>query len=153
MTKTFVLRSFTRDLPVDLTPDEMRDRGERMAQLAGDIDQHDLHAQQVKADLKAARTALEAEMSKLGLAIRRKQEVRPVQCHEEAVPTDGVVVTRRLDTNELVSGPGSTRPLRDDERQQTIFEPDSDEPREVNPRPPRIRRAPALPPPEDGDAA
>ena len=94
-----VIRSHVESLPVRLSPDELRDRGERLAALEGQYVTH-------KADTKAkARTRkeeegrLELDIYCLATVIREKAEPRPVEV-EVRMAGKASVVEMRTDTGD-----------------------------------------------------
>lgn len=98
-----VCRTEVRPLPVQLSDAEIGARGRRMAALAGELDQHRLHAQSVKKDLAKREADLVAEIGKAAAEIRNRFESQDVECQIEQLAENrrrGVVV--RTDTRTIV---------------------------------------------------
>ena len=106
----------TRLLVCDLTEDEISERAKQLAVSKGEMEQHQLHAKEIKADLKKKGEQLRAQISQLARACREGKEEREIVCellYDEDELTVDVV---RVDTGQVVS----SRPMTDDERQTLI---------------------------------
>jgi hypothetical protein len=92
---------FLQQLPVPLTDRELLDFGQRLAKCQADLAEHNLHAEQVKKDLKAKESAIEAERARLSGIIREKKEIRDVPCERWHRYDRGEVEEVRCDTGEV----------------------------------------------------
>jgi hypothetical protein len=111
-----VLNTKTEELPVRLSPDELRDRGERLAFIERQLVDHKVAAKAQKGALKQKETELLAEIDKLSTHIHAKEEPRQVVI--EVRPTGkGEVEDVRTDTGEVVR----RRTPSDSERQPEMF--------------------------------
>ncbi len=114
-----------RELPVQLTDDEVRELGRRLAHIQGQLSAHEKRESDVKADLKAKRASLESQASVVGglirageeCLIRAGEEYRPVDVVVEHVLDEGLIREVRSDTGEVIA----ERPLREDERQRSLL--------------------------------
>jgi len=88
-----------------------------MAQVEGELEQHAIHEQNVKAELKATRNRLEAERSKLAAQVRSESEIRPVVVEHLADYVTGIVSETRGDTGVVLR----QRELHPEERQGTLL--------------------------------
>jgi hypothetical protein len=93
---------FLQHLPVALSDRELLDFGQRLAKCQADLAEHNLHAEQVKKDLKAKESAIEAERARLSGIIREKKEIRDVQCERWHFYDRGEVEEVRSDTGEVI---------------------------------------------------
>lgn len=110
------LVDFIHQLPVLLTDRELLDFGQRLAKCQADLAEHNLHAEQVKKDLKAKESAIEAERARLSGIIREKKEIRDVQCERWAHYDRGEIEEIRTDTGEVIY----CRRMEPHERQQRL---------------------------------
>lgn len=108
-----IVREEIEPLPVRLTQDELLEFGQQLAQVEQKRHEHDLHADQVKKDLKAKETALDAERARLASIVRNKAEVRdvPVSVVHDYAANEAQWI--RSDNGELIN----RRPLAPNERQ------------------------------------
>lgn len=97
-----VINTFTEQLDVRLTEEELLERGQRLAQLDSELKQHDEHAKNVRDELKANETRLRAERTRLSNVVRNKKEPRTVECQDEAMYKRGLAVVIRLDDYTVV---------------------------------------------------
>jgi hypothetical protein len=102
-----------RNLPVNLTVDELAERGQLLAQLGVEIEDLKEERKQAAASAKADIDEKDAERVKLQKAVAAGQETRPVVCHKEINWEANVVRYRRVDTDEVVD----TRAIEADEQQ------------------------------------
>jgi len=100
-------------LPCRLDDDELLDRGQKLAQVEEDLHTHRAHADQVKKDLRARESQLEADRAFLASVVRSKQEPRDVETIAYLAERPGHVDVVREDTGEVVR----TRPAREGELQ------------------------------------
>lgn len=112
------LAKTTRRLPVPLTHPEWENRAARLAQVEDEVSNEQEYQKQVKADLKARMSRLEAERSQVALAVRQKIEMRDVGVEFLADFHEGIVREQRMDDGTVLS----TRSLTAEERQPTLFE-------------------------------
>jgi hypothetical protein len=110
---TMLMGSKKEDLACKLTQEELLDRGQQLARVNSEIDQHETHSKQVKDDLKATESRLDAERAKWAGVVRARAEYRPVEVDMIADFKEGVVREIRTDTGEEVRA----RALTDAERQ------------------------------------
>ena len=114
---TEIVGKHIEDLPVPLTDQEIKERSKRQAQVEGELEQHSIHEQNVKAELKATRNRLEAERSKLAAQVRSESEIRPVVVEHIADFVTGIVSEARADTGVVLR----QRELHPEERQGTLL--------------------------------
>lgn len=117
-----LLKTEPENLPVKLTQDEIRERGERLAAKEGELESHIQRAKQVKADLTANEKRLEADIQSLSLQIRDKSELRQIPCDHIADYKRGVVRVVRQDTEQVVR----ERAIEESEKQRRLDGVDGD---------------------------
>lgn len=115
---TRVVSKFNLSLPVELTNDELLDRGARLAQLNSDIADHQAHAESVKKDLKARESALESDRARIASIVRQKREPREIACERIHDYDAGDQYDLRTDTGEVVNG--TVRKLTPDDLQLLV---------------------------------
>jgi hypothetical protein len=87
------------------------DRGQKLAQVEADLQDHQTHADQVKKELKARESQLKAERAFLANVVRARKEPRDVEVQAFLAERAGHVDDVRMDTGEVVR----TRPAREGE--------------------------------------
>ncbi|HSE44779.1 MAG TPA: hypothetical protein VLA89_05575 [Gemmatimonadales bacterium] len=110
-----ILHTFETDLYVDLTNDEVRERGEAMATLHAEVLKS---KQDLKDDTKLRKqaiTLLETRMTKLADATRFRRELRMVPVDVVDIG-DGMVQEIRQDTEQVIR----TRKMSEAEQQMRI---------------------------------
>jgi len=110
------IRTETKQLPVKLTNNELRDLGDQLALVTQQIGNEEEDQKQIKDTMKAKMSELSSRQSRLALTISRREEYRDVEV-EFVFADDGNTVNEfRQDTGELISA----RPVRDSERQAKL---------------------------------
>lgn len=104
-------------LSVRLTHDELRDFGGELAGVLEEISNQTMREESIKKELKAKMAGLEARRDEIASIVRRREQLRSVECVWERHYADGLARKIRLDTGEVVQ----SRPLRDDERQPKLI--------------------------------
>ena len=109
-------QEFSRELPVELSDDEVAERSDRMARALAEHDASQAEADKVRKRYKREMEALDAEVRLLADIVRQRREVRDVPC-KTITERDGTVTVVRLDTGEVIqrtkAGPGTQLPLRE----------------------------------------
>ena len=107
----------TKKLPVMLTEDEMRERGEALAEsvetTAALTEEKKANDAEINGKIKTSKEITR----KLSRIIASKTEDREVECEITKDFERGVVTLHRCDTGEVVE----TRPMTPDERQEQMF--------------------------------
>lgn len=111
-----VMKVVTRNLPCRLTEDELRQRGDALAEVVQELHAEEQRQADVKAQMKARVTELEAKQTRFAITISRKEEYRDIECDVFGDPERGVVELVRRDSGEVVE----TRPMTEDERQRAL---------------------------------
>lgn len=111
-----LLKSLTRNLPCRLTDDELRQRGDSLAEVVQELHAEDDRQADVKAQMKARLTELEAKQTRYAIVISRREEYRDVECDLFADTVRGTVDIVRRDTGDTIE----TRPITEDERQRAL---------------------------------
>jgi hypothetical protein len=106
----------TKWLPVHLTDDEVRARGERIVALMQERTEADADAKRQRDAHKARVSDLDKTMTHLAHEVRTRTEHRDVEVKEAFDHDRGLVETVRLDTGEVVE----TRPMTARERQKPL---------------------------------
>lgn len=94
---------FTLDLPVRLTAEEQRLKGEQLAKLYDDRQKVEAEKTRVAQELGAKLKNLDKDIRDLADQVKECREMREVQCREEKDHGSGTVLTVRMDTGEVVS--------------------------------------------------
>ncbi len=116
MTMTEKTRSTTRDLPVDMTPEEIAGVKDRaLAELTEILDLQ-FEAKDVAAGYRARIVIATKELNALRESVASGTAQRSVQCREDFHPAEGVVKVYRLDRNKCFE----TRPMTAEDRQDDI---------------------------------
>ena len=114
--KYVVVRKEKKDQPVQLTSAELLDKSKESAILTRDIETTKVRQVSVKQELKSTLDRMEAHRQELSSQIEREEVYRPVEVECRLDFTIDQYVEIRMDTGEVI--PGSSRPIRDDERQE-----------------------------------
>lgn len=112
-TDAVVLRRLVQVLPVQLQPDELRERGSSLARTREAAEVHEAQAKLARDELKARENELDAEMGRLARIIRDGCEYREVPVEVRLALKAGYVDEVRVDTGEVLS----TRRAHDTESQ------------------------------------
>lgn len=112
-----VLKVQTRTLPVRLNDNELRQRGDELAVTVQELSAEEDRQKNLKDQMKARISELQARQQKLALIVSRREEFRDVEVACEVV-ADNMVREVRRDTGEVLL----TRPFRDEERQYNMLQ-------------------------------
>jgi hypothetical protein len=107
---------FTKKLPVPLTDDEVRHRGEELASKLAALDEIDAALKVAKQEAKAKKEPIAKRVTELKQQIRGRKEARLVECELVRDFDARCAETMRLDTGEVVD----TRPLTPEEMQTQL---------------------------------
>jgi hypothetical protein len=107
----------TRQLPVTLTDDETKLRGQALARTIKAIDETELGRVESNKNFKSELERLEIEKHVLSNTVNNGFEYRDVQVEERPNHEKKVVETFRLDTGDRVD----VRAMREDEMQEELF--------------------------------
>lgn len=110
-------RRVEQDLPVRLKDSELLNLGDEVSKLHDEIRALRIAKKSRVEELTGEIKAKESAIAALVTQIRTRTQTRAVPCEEEFVHKDGIVVTRRLDTKQIVG----TRPMTPSERQPSLF--------------------------------
>ena len=110
----------TELLSCDLTPDEVRERGEEAARKQEERDTQEALRQASQKTFKGTIESLEGSVRHLLKEVRSKSTRRDIEVIQEARHDAGMMETIRTDTGEIVR----TRPLTANERQTSLFPPE-----------------------------
>lgn len=113
---TRVINSYTKSLPVKLTQEELLSKSGELAGTVQDYATEERRQADVKAQLKARLTELDARRTQLAFVVARQEEERDVRCDVIADLNSLVANITRVDTGEVVQ----SRPLTDAERQDVL---------------------------------
>jgi hypothetical protein len=108
--------SFTKSLPVRLTLDEVLQKSADLAGTVQDYATEESRQADIKAQLRAKLTELDAKRTQLAIVVARKEEYRDVRCEVVADVETLLANITRTDTGEIVQ----SRPLTDSERQKAL---------------------------------
>lgn len=100
--ETVDIHKLTRQLPVELTDAELLDYGATIANAEESLSQLEEEEKAYKAQVKAKRESLTADVSRLAAAVRAKSEHREVQCEELRDWGNGRVLVVRMDTGQTI---------------------------------------------------
>lgn len=106
----------TRQLPVQLSDDETRIKGETLAATIEDYKAAEVEKKNITAQVSKKLKDLRARANELSSQIKNRKEDRAVVCTEEPEYRKGVMQTIRTDTQQVVE----ERPLTIEERQTNL---------------------------------
>jgi chromosome segregation ATPase len=109
-------------LPVKLTEQDLRERGARLAQLEGDLAQHNAAMKSAQSTMAARKKEIESKIFQVAQTMRDGEELRDVLV--ACMMDEGKVLEIRLDTNTAL---GPAREPRPDEMQGRLFEVEPDD--------------------------
>jgi len=109
-------RRWKEQLPVKLSKDERRERGERAAAIMAEIETLEADKKAAAASLKGQIDAKKSELRELGRAVRTGEEYRDTELFEEFEYRTGFCSVKRADTGVELR----RRPLTGDERQEKL---------------------------------
>lgn len=102
-----------RLLPVKLSTEELTLRGQELAQKHAELSKQDQETKTIKARWYRDRKAVQGEIERLAQAVNTGVEEREVEVVLEKDLEAKMLITRRLDTNEVVSSiPMQSRDLQ-----------------------------------------
>jgi hypothetical protein len=106
----------SRMLPVRLVESELRERGDQLASVTQDVTTEQQRQSDMKAQMKARLSELEAKRTQLAITISRREEDREVLVTLRFDYRAGRVTEVRNDTGEELL----TRHISDEERQRNL---------------------------------
>jgi hypothetical protein len=110
------LKKLTRNLPCRLTETELLDRADQLSVVVQETTAEEGRQTDVKAQMKARLTELDARKTRLAITIGRKEEYRDVEVELMADVQAGTVTIYRMDNGEALE----TRPMTEQERQSSL---------------------------------
>lgn len=110
------LKKVTRNLPCRLTEGELLARADDLSVVVQETTAEEGRQTDVKAQMKARLTELDARKTRLAITIGRKEEYRDVEVEHLADLQAGTVSVIRTDTGESIE----TRPMTEQERQTSL---------------------------------
>jgi hypothetical protein len=116
MTATTETQIVSRMLPVRLSEPELRERGDQLASVTQDVTTEQQRQTDMKAQMKARLSELEARRTQLAITISRREEDREVLVTLLVDYRAGRVTEVRNDTGEAIL----TRHITDEERQRNL---------------------------------
>lgn len=115
--KQFVtLKKAARNLPCKLTDEELLDRADQLSVVVQETSAEESRQTDVKTQMKAKLTELDARKTRLAITIGRKEEYRDIEVESIADIQAGTVTDYRTDTGEAIG----TRPMTEHERQSNL---------------------------------
>lgn len=110
-------RPSTEMLSCKLTDIERQELGSDLAGVLEEIGNQQMREESIKKELKAKMAGLEARRDELASVVRRREQLRSVECAWERDYEAGTARKIRLDTGEVLQH----RPLEDKERQPPLL--------------------------------
>lgn len=110
------LRRVVRNLPCRLTGDELLTRADELSVVVQETTAEEGRQTDVKAQMKARLTELDARKTRLAITIGRKEEYRDVEVELVADIQAQTTSIYRTDTGEVVE----TRPMSEQEKQAAL---------------------------------
>lgn len=111
-----ISKTTTKSLPVRLSQDELRERGDTLASVIQDLNTEQKRQTDQKAQMKAKLSELEARQTQLAITISRREEDREVMVDTWYDYERGTVSEVRRDTGEEIA----SRRMTDDEKQRPL---------------------------------
>jgi hypothetical protein len=116
-------RTETRRLLCTLTPSELQAAGAKLAEVCEDIANEERGQTDIKAQLKAKMTGLEAKRTEIAMIVRRKADYKEVPVETLFNYDTAIVEDVRTDTGEVLM----RRAMSDHERQMKLIQDEGDE--------------------------
>lgn len=116
MSEVRMAKTEVRSLPVKLNEHELRERGDLLAAVIQDLNAEENRKVDMKTQMKARLTELDAKQTQLAITISRREEYQDVTCDVWHDYDKLQVETVRRDTGETINRRGMTQ----DERQQPL---------------------------------
>lgn len=110
------IKRVTRNLPCRLTEPELLARADELSVVVQETNAEEGRQADVKAQMKARLTELDARKTRLAITIGRKEEYRDVEVELMADLQAQTVTVYRMDTSEATE----TRPMSEQEKQATL---------------------------------
>lgn len=110
------LKRITRNLPCKLTDAELLSKADELSVVVQEINAEEDRQTDLKAQMKARLTELDARKTRLAITIGRKEEYRDTDVSVMADIQAGTVSVTRVDTGEIIE----TRPMTEDEKQRAL---------------------------------
>jgi hypothetical protein len=113
------VRNISLDLVCELTDAELQDKGQKMSSVSLKYDEVEDRKKSANKEYSDELKALRGEVRTLSIAIRKKSEIRTVECAVRFhVPEPGMKRIIRMDTGKIVRD----EQMSPDERQTNLFE-------------------------------
>lgn len=109
MSELVIAKTENRSLPVKLTETELRERGDSLAAVIQDLNAEENRQVDMKTQMKARITELDAKQTQLAITISRREEYRDVTCDVWHDYDKLKVETVRRDTGETIHARGMTQ--------------------------------------------
>lgn len=110
--------TFTRVLPVVLTPEELKAMSDNLAESVIKAETEESDQKDAKASMKVRLDGMWSDVHRLSIIVREGKEEREIKCYEQKFYELGLVRTIREDTSEVVS----SRVMNDSERNVSLFD-------------------------------
>jgi hypothetical protein len=110
------LKRVTRNLPCKLSDTELLQKADELSVVVQEISAEEDRQVDVKAQMKARLTELDARKTRLAITIGRKEEYRDTDVALMGDIQAGTVSAIRADTGEVIE----TRPMTEDEKQRAL---------------------------------
>lgn len=114
--EVITVKTEVRELPVPLTPDELAERAQWLADCHTQLAEHEERAKSLKQELTKAKQAIVTRRAVLSGVVKRREEVREVRVALQTDMTDRKYLEVREDTGEVIA----ERPLRPEEMQRKL---------------------------------
>lgn len=99
----------TRFLQVPLTSDEIRERGEQLANLIKERDELEVEQKATRDRMKSAMDSVEGRIHRIARVVNERVEERSVQVELRCNLALGLVEEVRIDTGEIVTSRAATK--------------------------------------------
>lgn len=106
------LKRTNRNMPCNLTAQELASKAQELAETVQEVNNEELNQKSIKDQLKAKLTELQSKQSRLASIVARKEEYRDVAISVISMG-DGKVQEVRMDTGEALT----TREMNESEKQ------------------------------------
>lgn len=114
--EVITVKTEVRELPVMLSPEELAERAQQLADCHTQLTEHQEHAKAVKKELSKAGQAITARRAVLSGVVKSKSETREVRVLIQSDMTERKYLEVRDDSGEIIA----ERPLRPEEMQRKL---------------------------------
>ncbi|MFT3708027.1 MAG: hypothetical protein QM817_10260 [Archangium sp.] len=114
--EVITVKNEVRELPVVLSPEELADRAQQLADCHTQLEEHNERSKALRKELSKEKQVIVARRAMLSGVVKRKQETRDVRVAIQTDMTERKYLEVREDSGEIIA----ERPLRPEEMQRKL---------------------------------